>query len=93
MCGVPVRNISRRFIVSQWSLFSLSFVAVVLRFVSRLPRFGGRLGWDDWTILVVLILSLSINVISHLLLRYGVGQDVWMLEEYQLVSFLKASNY
>lgn len=39
--------------------------------------------------LVVLVLSLSVNVVSHLLLSAGVGQDIWMLEEYQLSMFLK----
>ncbi|ROW18332.1 hypothetical protein VPNG_00495 [Cytospora leucostoma] len=89
MCGSPVRNASRRLIVSQWALFLLAFISVVLRFTSRMPRFGGGIGWDDWTILVVLILSLAMNVLSHILLRFGAGQDIWMFEEDQLTSFLK----
>lgn len=90
-CGAPARNVSRRLIVSQWVLFSLAFIFVVLRFVSRMQHFGGRIGWDDWTILVVLSLSLSVNILGHILLNFGVGQDIWMLEEHQLSSFFKVS--
>lgn len=92
-CGVPVRNISSRLIVSEWALFSIALVFVGLRFIARMPRFGSRLGWDDWTILVVLALSLLVNILSHFLLQSGVGQDIWMLEEYQLVSFQKVSVF
>lgn len=53
-CGAPVRDISSRLIISQWALFALALIFVVLRFIARMPRFGGRVGWDDWTILVVL---------------------------------------
>lgn len=91
MCGSPTRNISGHLIITQWALFSLASVFVALRFISRLPQFGGLLGCDDCLMLVVLVLSLSVNIISHLLLRAGVGQDIWMLEEYQLSMFLKVS--
>lgn len=89
MCDSPKRNISDRLIITQWALFSLATVFVALRFISRMPQSGGCLGLDDWIMLPVLLLSLSVNVISHLLLSAGVGQDIWMLEDYQLSMFLK----
>lgn len=52
MCGAPVRDISSRLIVSQWMLFWFALISVVLRFISRMPRFGGVIGLDDWTMLI-----------------------------------------
>jgi hypothetical protein len=76
-------------IISQWTLFSLAFVFVVLRFISRTPYFGGYLGWDDWTMLLLLVLQLAINIICHFLFYYGFGQDLYMLQEYGIVEIFK----
>lgn len=84
MCDAPTRNISGRLIAIQWALFSLASVFLGLRLISRMPRFGGCLGWDDWIMLVVLVLSLSVNIVNHLLSSAGSGQDIWMLEKHQI---------
>lgn len=94
VCGAPVRNDSRRFEVAVWTMFPFALICVVLRFVSRTPYFGGRLGWDDWTILILLmLLLLPLNIIDHYLVRYGLGQDIWMLEEYEIVTVFKVCTH
>lgn len=78
-------------IAVMWILFSFAFTSVALRFVSRTPYYGGRssLGWDDWTILILLTLQMALNVTIQLLAHYGFGQDIWMLEEYQIITIFK----
>ncbi|KAJ0124256.1 hypothetical protein J7T55_005594 [Diaporthe amygdali] len=90
VCDAPVRDDSSWMIISIWTLFSFAFTSVVLRFISRTPYFGVRLGWDDWTILVLLVLQIPLNITVHYCVRNGFGQDIWMLEEYQIVAIFKA---
>lgn len=90
-CGEPVRDDSRRIIIDEWVLFSIAFTSVVLRLLSRAPYYGSpaSLGWDDWTIFFLLALQLPINIMNHRLVHYGLGQDIWMLEEDEIVSIFK----
>lgn len=76
-------------IVTVWILFAFAITSVILRFVSRAPYFGGNLGWDDWTILMLLGLQLPLNITGIFLVHYGLGQDIWMLEEYEIVTVFK----
>lgn len=92
LCDAPIRNESRRIIVTIWVLFSLALTSVTLRFVARTPYFGGRFGWDDWTILMLLALQIPLNITHHYLIHFGFGQDLWMLEEYQIVQMFKVGT-
>lgn len=76
-------------IVAIWILFSFSFSSVILRFVSRAPSLGGSLGWDDWTILILLAIIIPLNITIHYHTHYGFGHDIWMLDEYQIVAIFK----
>ena len=63
-CGAPVQDrgpFTRRV---YWSLFSLAVAAVALRFAARSPQLldGPGYGWDDWTILAVLVFLIADNV-------------------------------
>lgn len=75
----------------MWTLFSFAFVSIAVRFVSRAPYFGVQLGWDDWTALIVLILQLLLDIINVILVHYGIGRDMFMLEEYEIVAVFKVS--
>lgn len=89
VCDVPVRDRSQRMILSIWTFFAFAFISVALRLISRTSPFGGYFGWDDWTILILLALTIPFNIALHYLTHYGFGQDIWMLEEYQIVTILK----
>lgn len=89
VCGAPIREDTQRLIVTEWVLFAFAITSVILRFVSRAPYFGGNLGWDDWPILMLLGLQLAINITGIFLVYYGLGQDIWMLEEYQIITIFK----
>lgn len=82
-------------IVAIWILFSFAFISVVLRFSSRIPYHGSRSnlgwGWDDWTILILLALQIPLNVTIHMIIHNGFGQDIWMLEEYEIVAIFKVT--
>ena len=49
-----------KFIITSAVLTSISVAIVALRFNARAVR-GNRFGWDDWTMLVTLVRSLSTN--------------------------------
>ncbi|KAK8087847.1 hypothetical protein PG997_002808 [Apiospora hydei] len=57
----------------------VAIVIVVLRMMSGLPAGGRKLGWDDWTILMALALSMPPTVFSVLLSNNGLGRDMWTL--------------
>lgn len=51
------------------------------------------MGWDDWTILILLVLVLlPLDIIDHYLVHFGLGQDIWMLEEYEIVAVFKVGT-
>ena len=55
-CGAPVRDQSSQARIACWILFSISVVFVSLRFLSRSKyQDGPGYGWDDWTMLAVLV--------------------------------------
>ncbi|KAK8035785.1 hypothetical protein PG991_001858 [Apiospora marii] len=57
----------------------IATLIVVLRMMSGLPAAGRKLGWDDWTILIALALSMPPTVFSVLLSNNGLGRDMWTL--------------
>ncbi|KAK9423662.1 putative Extracellular membrane protein CFEM domain-containing protein [Seiridium unicorne] len=73
-------------------MFALAAVAVVVRFLSRTPYYGGTAGWDDWTCLLTLLIMTASQGEATVVLRNGFGRDVWMLTEEQITIVFK-NNY
>ena len=50
---------------------------------------GGKgYGWDDWTILLCLIVLIPQNILLTIMLDLGLGKDMWMLEPPQITGVL-----
>ncbi|TKA77221.1 hypothetical protein B0A55_02576 [Friedmanniomyces simplex] len=60
------------------------------RFAARSTYFeGAGYGWDDWVILGVELLVTAIAVIAYIMIRAGLGRDMWMLEPENITSVLR----
>ena len=52
----------------------LAVVAYLLRMTSRLPRFGGSLGWDDAVITIAVLEVIPLSVLSVICKVFAVSQ-------------------
>ena len=52
----------------------LAVVAYLLRMTSRLPRFGGSLGWDDAVITIAVLEVIPLSVLSVICKGFAVSQ-------------------
>ncbi|KAF3806854.1 hypothetical protein GCG54_00007104 [Colletotrichum gloeosporioides] len=78
LCGAPFnRNLDQPPIT--WTIFTLSFIAVSSRFISKIPSLNPAFpfGWDDWAILASMIVLVASDVGSQVLVSLGFGQDIW----------------
>jgi hypothetical protein len=64
LCSAPVRDGSN--VVSYIGVIGgvLAVIAYLMRMTSRLPRFGGSLGWDDAVITVAMFEVIPLSVLS-----------------------------
>lgn len=52
VCGAQVRSDTARAASVNWLFCAIAVTAVIMRLLGRLPRFGGRLSWDDFTMML-----------------------------------------
>lgn len=64
LCGAPVRDRTKAVSVSGIVGGIFALIAYVLRMVSRLPHFGGTLGWDDAAMTFVVVLVAPLTCLS-----------------------------
>ena len=64
LCKQPVRNESKTVSYSGVIGGVLALLAYTLRMVSRMPRFGGQLGWDDAVLTVAMLEVIPLSVLS-----------------------------
>jgi hypothetical protein len=64
LCKQPVRNDSKTVSYSGVIGGVLALLAYALRMVSRMPRFGGQLGWDDAVLTVAMLEVIPLSVLS-----------------------------
>lgn len=60
-----------------------------MRMISRLPRFGGQLGWDDLAITIAILEIIPLTVFSVLLANLGLGKDIWTVPFENITMILK----
>lgn len=64
LCSAPIRDDTRA--VSYAGVIGgvLALIAYIMRMVSRMPRFGGSLGWDDAVITIAMLEIIPLTVFS-----------------------------
>ncbi|KAJ6445375.1 extracellular membrane protein, 8-cysteine region, CFEM [Purpureocillium lavendulum] len=80
-CQTPVRDRRQAFNVMNLTLGALTTVFVFTRLIyKQFFSRNQRLGRDDWTILVTIVLgALSIAIMVFGLTAHGMGRDIWGL--------------
>ena len=76
----------------MWIFFGFAAFAVVCRGIARLPQLGGTFAWDDFTIFGCMLALTPAAVIGQLMLKSGLGQDIWMLTPQQISKMLHVSG-
>ncbi|KAF9885756.1 hypothetical protein FE257_012338 [Aspergillus nanangensis] len=87
-CHAPIRD--RTGAVSIPALVGgiLAFIAFILRIIARTPWFGGKFGWDDYTMGLTIMLSIALTALSPVLADYGLGRDMWTLPFHNITMIL-----
>ncbi|KAI1370105.1 hypothetical protein F4677DRAFT_439255 [Hypoxylon crocopeplum] len=60
-----------------WTEIGISIIFVLLRFYTRLRM--GRLGADDWTILITMVLNIVTLSLCTVLVHYGLGRHMYYI--------------
>ncbi|KAF7554087.1 hypothetical protein G7Z17_g3148 [Cylindrodendrum hubeiense] len=79
ICGVPDRNISvgmRIFVVVATVVSSL---VIGCRVILKFKSLAGDIGWDDWTIVIAVLVTLDAAVGQYMAAHYGMGRDAWKI--------------
>ncbi|KAI1433458.1 hypothetical protein GGR50DRAFT_502673 [Xylaria sp. CBS 124048] len=71
-----------------WTLTALCIICVFFRFYIRSRR-PSRLGWDDWAILIALIIQIVDQVFVTIAFHYGAGKHDRDITEQQAISITK----
>ena len=71
MPGVPLRDETQKPLLIGVVGGVIAVVICGMRMMSGLPRGGRKLGWDDWTIMIALALSMPPTVFAVLLSNNG----------------------
>jgi hypothetical protein len=71
-----------------WTFSSIAILATICRSIVRLPRFGGKFSWDDYGVILCVVVLVPFLVIAQLLLDNGLGQDIWMLDPARITDTL-----
>ncbi|GIZ44065.1 hypothetical protein CKM354_000727400 [Cercospora kikuchii] len=80
-CDYPRdRNRGPVLLATAVSLFTITTLFLIARFLSRWPRLSGAgLSWDDGIVLACYIPVVGITIVAVRLVDYGSGKDSWML--------------
>ncbi|KAH8675278.1 hypothetical protein BX600DRAFT_431868 [Xylariales sp. PMI_506] len=87
MCGFPVDNKTGYILPIVWTLWTIALIFVILRLIGRASQLGWH-SWDDWTMCACFLALTPATVIGHLMVRSGLGQDIWNLEADQITNTL-----
>ncbi|CAJ2509097.1 Uu.00g141230.m01.CDS01 [Anthostomella pinea] len=90
LCMRPTANKAPLILGLVWGFEALGFIAMALRLLSRFAAQGGGFGWDDLVALVIMVANIGAgSMITVATVKYGYGQDIWMLTPDQITNCLK----
>ncbi|KAI1138504.1 integral membrane protein [Hypoxylon sp. FL0543] len=72
-------------VVAAWIMGLAGCCLLVMRMYTRIAILK-RTGWDDWTMVVAVVLAIITDVIVTLMVHHGVGRHALYLEEEQRVN-------
>ena len=89
LCDWPIRDDSRKGLVSIVALTGLAFLCVFLRITARNPLTTKLFGVDDGLIVIAFVLTIPLVPTYFLLANHGLGRDIYTLPFNSLTEFLK----
>ncbi|KAJ8132202.1 hypothetical protein O1611_g1425 [Lasiodiplodia mahajangana] len=72
-------------VAAAWALGVIGSSLLVMRLYTR-AFIIKKIGWDDWTMVITVVLALVADIIVTLMVHYGVGRHTVYLEETQRVN-------
>ncbi|KAK7535354.1 uncharacterized protein J3D65DRAFT_592362 [Phyllosticta citribraziliensis] len=87
-CGAEVRDQSSTFTAIGIVGMVVAFLAFLLRMAASLGKTGRAVSWDDWTMLLLVILAIPPAVFAPILADNGMGKDIWTLTPEQITNVL-----
>ncbi|KAI9147998.1 Satratoxin biosynthesis SC6 cluster protein [Paramyrothecium foliicola] len=77
ICDVPVRDVSLGMRVFCVVATLVSSLVIGARVILKVRSLAGELGWDDWCIVIAVVVVLDAAVGQYLAAHYGLGRDQW----------------
>jgi len=87
-CKRPVNDRTTEVIVSTPVFGALAVLVFALRVLARGVVGWQSWGWDDWIMVPCVLLSIPMSVLSSILANYGLGKDIWMVDNYDNITEL-----
>ncbi|KAK8152882.1 hypothetical protein BKA80DRAFT_227481 [Phyllosticta citrichinensis] len=87
-CGAEVRDQSSTFSTIGIVGMVVAFLAFLLRMAASIGKTGRAVSWDDWTMLLLVILAIPPAVFAPILADNGMGKDIWTLTPEQITNVL-----
>ena len=78
-CGAEFRDRSVDMTVIGLSCGGVALVVFIIRIIARLSTYQKTLYWDDWTMLLMVIITVPPTVLAPFLASNGLGMDIWTL--------------
>jgi hypothetical protein len=88
-CGAPVRDHSAEMTIFSLTFGGVAYLFFVIRVATRLTTRQRTLYWDDWTMLLTVLISLPPTIFGPLLDSYGIGKDIWTLPFNDITNVLR----
>ncbi|KAH7362582.1 hypothetical protein B0T11DRAFT_318237 [Plectosphaerella cucumerina] len=79
ICDLPVRNISNaiRIFVIAATVFASCIIG--LRVLVKAKGLAGGVGWDDWSIVIAVGVTMVASIGQYMAAHFGLGRDSWTL--------------
>ncbi|EMD93197.1 hypothetical protein COCC4DRAFT_70125 [Bipolaris maydis ATCC 48331] len=88
-CNSPIRNQAAPLSNDVIAVASIAFVALILRFITRLPPLSVEWGIDDWLAAALVPVAGAYLAVILLAIDSGLGQDAWMLKPQKVADVVK----
>ncbi|KAI1416670.1 hypothetical protein F5Y13DRAFT_120297 [Hypoxylon sp. FL1857] len=82
LCGIKSPH-EQSYIIVIYTFVALASILVALRFVARLTK-RNPLWWDDYAILVSMLITIGFTAVSGVFDHLGVGLDLWAVPQQNL---------
>ncbi|PVH78466.1 hypothetical protein DL98DRAFT_656171 [Cadophora sp. DSE1049] len=71
------------------TMYSLSTLSVLVRFIARFSDLDSTFWWDDGVVLALFMLNTGLFVLSLIVVDLGLGRDIWTVPFHNITLILK----